>query len=62
MALVVLGVAVTLSAAAQHRQVIRRISRGEDYVAPRWSLGLLVSVLLAILGAALATYLLVVDG
>jgi putative membrane protein len=57
-ALVVLGVAVTLLAAAEHRRILRRLDHGEDYVAPRWSLGLVVSVLLAVLGAAMVAYLL----
>ncbi len=59
--LVVLGVVVTLSAAAQHRRILQRLSRGEDYAAPRWSLGLVVSVLLAILGAAMVVYLVLVS-
>ena len=59
--LVVLGVAVSLLAAAEHRRILRRLNRGEDYVAPRWSLGLVVSVLLAALGAAMVAYLLLVS-
>ena len=57
-ALVILGIIVTLAAAQQHRQVIGRLNRGEDYVPPRWSLGLIVAVLLAILGGAMVLYLL----
>ena len=60
-ALVVLGILVTLLAAAEHRRILRRLNRGEDYVAPRWSLGLVVSVLLAALGAAMVAYLLLVS-
>jgi putative membrane protein len=56
--LVVLGIVVVLLAAEQHRRVLGQINRGEDYLAPRWSLGLVVSVLLAILGAAMVAYLL----
>src|ERR1700731_3786514 len=41
-ALVVLGIAVTLLAAQQHRSILRRLDRREDYVAPKWSLGLAV--------------------
>jgi putative membrane protein len=59
--LVVLGIAVVLLAAAQHWRILRRLNRGEDYLAPRWSLGLVVSVLLAILGAAMVVYLLLVS-
>src|SRR6266540_4028616 len=59
--LVILGVAVTLLAAAQHWHILLRLNRGEDYLAPRWSLGLVVSLLLAILGAAMVAYLLFVS-
>jgi putative membrane protein len=34
-ALVVVGVAVTALAALQHRQLLRRLDRGEGYVPPR---------------------------
>ena len=60
-ALLVLGILVTLLAAAQHWRILQRLNRGEDYAAPRWSLGLAVSVLLAALGAAMAAYLLFVS-
>jgi putative membrane protein len=56
--LVVLGVIVTLLAAAQHRQVVQRIERRQEYVAPRWSLGVVVAVALAVLGMAMVAYLL----
>lgn len=59
-ALVVLGVAVTLLAAGEHRRVLRHIDRGESIVPPRWSLGLLVAAALAALGAAMVAYLLFV--
>jgi putative membrane protein len=59
-ALVLLGVAVTLLAAWQHRRLLRRLDRGEAYVAPRWSLALVVAVALAALGAVIAAYLIVV--
>jgi putative membrane protein len=57
-ALVILGIVVTLAGAAQHRRVIDRLNRREEYVPPRWSLGLIVAVLLAILGGAMVAYLL----
>jgi putative membrane protein len=60
-ALVVLGIAVTLLAAQEHRQVLRRLDRGEDYVSPRWSLGLVVAGLLAVLGGAMVGYLVFVS-
>jgi putative membrane protein len=59
-ALVVMGIAVTLLAAAQHWHILQRLNRGEDYIAPRWSLGLNVAVGLSIIGAAMVAYLLFV--
>jgi hypothetical protein len=59
--LVVLGIAVTLLAAQQHRRILQRLDRGEGYVAPRWSLGVAVAAVLAILGAAMVAYLLFVS-
>lgn len=56
-ALVVVGVLVTGLAAAQHRRFLRGLNRGEPYTPPRWSLGLVVSVLLMIIGSVLAAYL-----
>ncbi len=56
-ALVVLGIAVTVLSAIEHRRVLRHIDRGEDFVPPRWSLGLLVASALAVLGAAMVAYL-----
>jgi putative membrane protein len=60
-AVVVLGVVVTSLAAAEHRRILWRLKRGDDYLAPRWSLGLMVSVVLAILGTAMVVYLLLVS-
>jgi putative membrane protein len=56
-ALVVVGVAVTVLAAEQHRRFLQRLDRGESYVPPRWSLGLVVAVLLVVIGLGMATYL-----
>ena len=56
--LVVTGVATTLLAAAQHARFLRRLDRGEPYVAPRWSLSVIVAVSLAIIGLWMALYLL----
>jgi|SRR5579871_6031181 len=57
-ALVVLGIIVTLAAAAEHRRVIGRINRREEYVPSPWPLGQIVAVLLAVLGGAMVVYLL----
>jgi putative membrane protein len=56
--LVVAGVAVTLLAAGQHARFLRRLDRGEAYVPPRWSLGVVVALGLAAIGAWMALYLL----
>jgi putative membrane protein len=58
-ALVVLGVALILLAAAQHWRIVQRLDRGETYAAPRHSLGLIVSAGLATLGIVLVGYLIV---
>jgi len=56
--LVLAGVAATLLAAAQHAHFLRRLDRGEAYVAPRWSLGIVVALGLAVIGLWMALYLL----
>lgn len=60
-ALVAIGVVVTLLAAVQHWQFMERLSRGEEYAPPRWSLGLLVSGGLVLAGAAMVAYLVVIE-
>jgi putative membrane protein len=60
-ALVVLGVVVTLLAAGQHRGLLRRLQRGERYLAPRWPLGVIVAGALAIVGIGMVIYLLLVS-
>jgi putative membrane protein len=59
--LVVLGITVTVLAAAQHWRILQRLEHREGFLAPRWSLGLVVSGLLAVLGVAIVTYLLIVS-
>lgn len=55
--LVLLGVATNVLAAVEYRTVIRRIDRGEPYLPPRWSLGLLAAGVLAVIGLAMVAYL-----
>ena len=57
-ALVILGVTVNVLAALEHFHFLRRLHNGEPYCARHWSLGIVVSVLLAALGIGLTTYLL----
>ncbi|HEY2826513.1 MAG TPA: DUF202 domain-containing protein, partial [Pirellulales bacterium] len=55
--LVVLGIIVCLLAARQHIGFLRRLDGGLSYRAPRWSLGITVAVLLGVIGALMAIYL-----
>jgi putative membrane protein len=55
--LVLLGVAVNLLAAWQHVQIERMLYPGEPRRVPRMALALSVAVLLAIIGLAMAAYL-----
>jgi putative membrane protein len=57
-ALVFLGVVVTVLAAVEHTHFLRRLERGEP--AGRWPLGVIVAALLAVFGAIMAGYLIVV--
>ena len=59
-ALVLLGVAVCALAALEYRAVLGRIDRGEPYRPPRWSIGLAVALLLAVIGVVMVGYLLTV--
>lgn len=61
-ALVILGISTLLLAGVQHRRILQRIDQGEEYLAPRWSLGLVVAVLLSLLGLAIVIYLNLVTG
>jgi putative membrane protein len=57
-ALVMLGVSVNLLAALQHHRIVQRLNRRQSYLAPRWSLGIIASVVLSILGLVIVGYLL----
>jgi putative membrane protein len=56
--LVVLGVAVNVTAAVKHWYTVRRLERGQPLRFSPWSLGMAVAFLLGFLGLMLATYLL----
>jgi putative membrane protein len=58
--LVTLGVIVNLLAGLQHARFLRRLSRGEPYHAPGWSLGIVISVVLAVLGLVMVLYLMLI--
>lgn len=57
--LIILGVVLNLIAAAQHVKFLKRIERNEPYLPPVWSLGVVVSVILAVIGGAMTIYLVV---
>ena len=59
--LVILGVVMTLLAAGEHWRIVDRLNRGAPYQAPRWSLGLIVALLLAVLGIGMVAYLVLVN-
>ncbi len=60
--LVLLGVAVNLIAAWEHVRFLRRIDARLPYAPPRWSLSVIVSVILSIIGIAMAAYLVILRG
>ena len=55
--LVVLGVAVNVMAVIQHLDLLRRLRRGEPYQPSVWSLGVVVTLLLAVVGMMMTAYL-----
>jgi len=55
--LIVLGIVVLLIAVWNHQQVVDRLHQGELALPSRWSLSVIVSLLLAALGMGLAIYL-----
>jgi putative membrane protein len=57
-ALILLGVLVNVLAAVQHARFVRRYARGEAMRPRAVSLGTVLAAVLALLGAALAAYLL----
>ena len=56
-ALIVLGIIVLLIAVRNHQQTIERLMRGELAMPSRWSLSVVVSLILAGLGMGIAIYL-----
>lgn len=55
--LVVLGVVVNVLAAVQHMRLLRRLERSEPYRPTVWSLGVVVTLLLAAIGVGMTAYL-----
>jgi putative membrane protein len=56
-ALIALGVVVNVLAAVQHVRLLSRLRRGELYRPSAWSLGVVVTGILAALGVAMTVYL-----
>jgi putative membrane protein len=54
---ILLGVIATLWAAREHAHFLRRLDRGEPYRPARWSLAVVVSVVVAAAGVLMAVYL-----
>jgi putative membrane protein len=55
--LIVLGIVVLLIAVRNHQQTVDRLRRGELAMPPRWSLSVVLSLILAGLGMGIAIYL-----
>jgi putative membrane protein len=60
-ALIVLGVGVNVLAAAGHVRLLGRLRRGEPYRPSAWSLGVVVTGVLAGLGVVMTAYLFAQD-
>ena len=56
-ALVVLGVVINVAAGFGHMRMMDRLNRGETVLGRRWSLGVVVSLVLAAVGLVMAAYL-----
>lgn len=56
-ALILLGVAMLLFVVHAHRKTVIRLERGELGLPGRWSLGMVLCLILAVLGMGMAAYL-----
>jgi hypothetical protein len=54
---VLLGVTVNILAAMEHLGFLRRLGRREPYAPPRWSLAIVMAMVLSLLGLGMAAYL-----
>jgi putative membrane protein len=55
--LVILGVLTNIMAAVQHNRIIKGLECGEPYRVAYWSFGLIVTLIMATIGAVLTAYL-----
>ncbi|MBI2825122.1 MAG: DUF202 domain-containing protein [Planctomycetia bacterium] len=60
--LILLGVVVSMMAAWEHALLLRRMDEGAAYRPPRRSLAIIVAVVLALIGIAMAGYMLFIGG
>ena len=56
-----LGVLILIAGILGHRRTIDRLDRGELDVAGKWSMGVLISIALAVIGTAMAIYLSIIE-
>lgn len=55
--LVVLGVLVNVMATVQHIRLLRRLGRGEPYQSSVWSMSVVLTLLLSVMGIVMTAYL-----
>lgn len=55
--LIVVGILTNLQSAFNHMRFVHRLARGEPYVLPRVPLGVVVAIVLAALGVAMAVHM-----
>lgn len=60
-ALMALGVLVLILSVLNHRRLVDGLERGELSMPLRWSLGVILSLVLAVLGTVMAIYLMAVE-
>ena len=59
-AMVILGVVVNVVSAWQHSAFLRQLEAGKPYRPPAYSLGIIVSIVLALIGVGMTAYLFLV--
>lgn len=57
---ILIGVVINIVSAIEHYFVVDRINKGEPPIVRKWPLGTLVSIILAVIGAGMTTYLIII--
>ncbi|MBX9652229.1 DUF202 domain-containing protein [bacterium] len=57
---IILGVVINVVSAVEHFFVVERINKGEPPIVRKWPMGTAVSILLAVIGAGMTTYLIII--